>query len=1000
MEQNANVIAPPQNIAEVEQLVKRLYLPGPPYLITSINDQLQKIQLSSEGWQVADALLASDDPNVRFFAALTFTVKLNNDGSVFDPELSPCRLVSWLVRLVTKGESALVTKKLCSTLTTYYLRSPLLWKRPILHVAASMKHGDAIAESTLPEDSLVQDFLQGLGFNEIIALLWLCGTLADEVVRADVDTAAHADAHSQMDMIVADANALLAHTFSMPIKNDDHRIQAESLKAFLNWVNYAQPVWPRKPECLQYLRDLIPAAMQCLMEPELQVDALDAFRDILESYTSFFQPSHMDLLARFIAEQVQPIVLQCLEEMEPGVLPYGQIVIAFGNAHIQQIVEHPHGDNESATIIKLHFDMLRAPGFPGDEDELSIQSIEFWNTYIEHVNDTTFSKDSNEPDPEWLSYSKSVLTQLIELIWAKMWTPPSEIAKGWTDAECEGFREFRLDATDLMLSVYLCLGQAMLEQLVSFALRALEAKEWRPMEAALFCLNALADNVLEDDPSEEVLASLFSSSLFREVGDFSQRVPSQARRTAIDSLGAYGPYIEKHAEYLPDAVRFLFASLETGALASTAAKSIASLCSACRTNLTAELDGFLQQYQQFLTGPTSDPYTKEKVIGAIAAIVQALEPENRKVQPLLALVAKVEKDVQAAKDAAAAGDPGLAEVMGVTALNCLATIGKGLQVPGDVAINIYDDDERQPDKPDFWNGPEGQNVQQRIMGCFSVLQALSNNGDAIEAACQVLRSGFAESEPGPFVLPSSVTVSFLQQCTVQTPQVESVLGTACTLITQHSKPKGKRIGGEVAGICQQVASFIQQLGVPSNDPGVAQSCIEVLCRLAPYYSHILFDESSPLLAQLPTILDFTLAAIEGADPLPKRSGAEFWAALVKPPSVPMPDALRSRTSQVVDAYGPRLALILMRQVGGLAQRSDLDQLSEPLKALVTNQPAVKGWLEAALFSQDFPPVHEQVGESGKRRFLQQIVALRGDGRKTKEVVRHFYAACRGTIASY
>lgn len=75
-------------VTDIDQLVQRLYQPGPPQVIASINDQLQQLQLSSEGWQLADALMGSNDPNVRFFAALTFTVKLNNDGSVLDLELS------------------------------------------------------------------------------------------------------------------------------------------------------------------------------------------------------------------------------------------------------------------------------------------------------------------------------------------------------------------------------------------------------------------------------------------------------------------------------------------------------------------------------------------------------------------------------------------------------------------------------------------------------------------------------------------------------------------------------------------------------------------------------------------------------------------------------------------------------------------------------------------------------------------------------------------------
>ena len=611
-----------------------------------------------------------------------------------------------------------------------------------------------------------------------------------------------------------------------------------------------------------------------------------------------------------------------------------------------------------------------------------------------------FSKDTNDPDPPWLGHAKSVLAQTIELLWAKIWAPPNEVAKQWTDAESDGFKEFRLDANDLLLSIYLCLGKDMLRQLVALTMQSLEAKQWRGLEASLFCLNNLADNVLENQECEGILATVFSSSLFRNVGDFSLPIPSQARRTAIDMLGSYGQYIERHAEYLPDAVRFLFASLETGQLAGTAAKSIASLCSTCRTSLTGELDGFLQQYQRFLSGPTSDPYTKEKVIGAIAAIIQALSPENAKARPLLSLLENIEKDVQMAKDCSAAGEVDLAETIGVTALNCLASVGKGLQVPDDLPISLYDEGEQRPGEPSFWETTDGHTVQQRIMGCFSVLQVLGDIGEAIEAACQVLKSGFAEVEPGPFVLPPSVTVSFLQQCSPSTPRVESVLGTACTLIAQHSRSTSKRIEAEVGAICQQVANFIQQLGQPSQDPGVAQSCIDALCRCTPYYIHILLDDSSPLAQQLPTIFAFTLHAIEGQDPFPKRSAQEFWTKLIKPPAAPVSDDVRARISHVVSMYGPQLALALVRQVGGLSQRSELDYVCEPLRALVTNQPAAKAWLEAALFSDAFPAARHSVGEAEKRRFLQQVIGLRGDSRKTREVAKEFWANCRGTVLSY
>lgn len=82
---NVEVVAAPQTVAEAENLVKRLYRPGSPQVIEQISNHLQQLQLSQDGWKLADELLASEDANVRFFAALTFTIKLNNEGLVPRP---------------------------------------------------------------------------------------------------------------------------------------------------------------------------------------------------------------------------------------------------------------------------------------------------------------------------------------------------------------------------------------------------------------------------------------------------------------------------------------------------------------------------------------------------------------------------------------------------------------------------------------------------------------------------------------------------------------------------------------------------------------------------------------------------------------------------------------------------------------------------------------------------------------------------------------------------
>ena len=159
----------------------------------------------------------------------------------------------------------------------------------------------------------------------------------------------------------------------------------------------------------------------------------------------------MNMLARIIYDNVRPSLLRALfdRESDGQHVLYGQFVIAFGCANIQQVVEEPDNDLGSRAIVKLHLDIITAQGWPGDDDQLSIQSIEFWNTYVEYVNDVLFSKDTNDPDPSWLPQAKGVLREVFQLLWKKMLTPPGSVAQEWGDDEREGYVRYRSDLSPM-----------------------------------------------------------------------------------------------------------------------------------------------------------------------------------------------------------------------------------------------------------------------------------------------------------------------------------------------------------------------------------------------------------------------------------------------------------------------------------------------------------------------------------------------------------------------
>ncbi len=881
-------------------------------------------------------------------------------------------------------------RKLCSALVTYFIRSPVPWHRPIQELAIGLSNFEAIQGVGSPHRAtpVFAGALEALPDQEMTALLWFAEILAEDVSRLPVKQQAYARHHANMLASLEDMSAVLQWALG---PEAEQTLKEQALPAYASWVNYAQDI-QLDVEGLRPLRAFVRQVSDCLTDEALAPEAMAILRDRLDCYSDFFLPEAMEHLASIVNDHIRPRLQRALANQDADSYLLVQFIVAFGCANIQQIVEDPNHELGSRAIVKILMDVLTIDGIPGDSDDLAIHTIEFWNTYIEFINDTVYSLDPDEQQPPWVAYAKSILNQTVGLLWNKLWIPPASTSKSWGDQEHDAFKEFRLDSTDLMLSIFAFLGKDMLHQLVSFALQSLQIKKWRGVEASLFALNTLSDNVLEDGATEEAIEALFRSDLFVQVADFNQTISSQTRRTAIDTLGSYGQYIERHPEFLPDTVRFLFASLEMGGLANAAAKSIDSLCSTCRTNLTHEVPGFLTQYEKFLESPTNDPYTKQKIIGGIASIIQALTPESAKAEPLLALLANIETDVAAAKEHASVGETEMTELIGVSALECLTCVGKGLQVPDDVPIDVYDEDEQNLSEGSFWHTEEGHAIQQRIIGCFSVLQVVGTYSEAIDAACQVLRSGFAETQPGPFVLPPAVTVNFVQQCSLNTPQLESVLGTASMLITSSSRRGFKLSDEDATALYSSVRGFAQTLGQSTNDPTVASECIGMLTRLMPSYTHILFEHITEAL------LDFTLSAIDATETFPKRSACEFWTKVIKPQTEATSEDSKQRIAQVMASFGPKLVFTLVQQIGGKANRSDLDILCEPLKALLLHQSGTQVWMQQALSDDRFHG--QRLDMEGRAKFLRHLLSARSDGRVVKDAVKTFWAACRGTVVSF
>jgi hypothetical protein len=132
--------------------------------------------------------------------------------------------------------------------------------------------------------------------------------------------------------------------------------------------------------------------------------------------------------------------------------------------------------------------------------------------------------------------------------------------------------------------------------------------------------------------------------------------------------------------------------------------------------------------------------------------------------------------------------------------------------------------------------------------------------------------------------------------------------------------------------------------------------------------------------------------------LTARATQETLLGLANPRTAHSLPPCRVPPFSVLSAFAAPLSRALIFNIGGLAQRSEIESLCKPLRALVFSQPGLaKQHLEAALLDPGFPSTN--VGEKEKRVFGAKVLGLRG-GRQTVVVVKEFWALCKGTVTSF
>ncbi|KAG6030374.1 hypothetical protein E4U41_000118 [Claviceps citrina] len=1000
MEENAF----PWSLERVEALILSLYDSKSPEQIATDQALLANFQSLPQAWVLAHDLLQRPDEKVRFFGALTIIIKLNRESTSLSEDNAKellMHLIEWYLDSFKTSGSSLVPRKLSSALATYFIRFHHLWPSYVRHLAACLVSQHYHDPLDLNVSDVTSTGFPSIETNTLRAVLWVITSVLEDVTRTDLNAA---DNFGLYDAVVRQAPDV-ANIVSECLT--PHRLTAlgdDAMKCLQAWLVFAQKVSSRDGQVIALFRKLLPTIMALLPVDAQFESSAELMIEILSGYPSLLTSEHLDLLADLFvspwSDQRHSRLVQGDDSFEST--QFGLLILSFGEERCQWLMEG--NDPRCQAILSKLCGLLTANGLPVVEDKIFVPAIEFWSNFTEAISDL-FHSDNIAATP-WAEQAVKLVLEAISNAWRKVMYPSVKETSDWDQSDRANFADARKDVVDLLQSTYSLCGPRLVATFAEVVLAALNDSAWLRLEAAAFCLAGLADCGREDGKLDEALGPVFGSSLFERLNSSNSDIPQRTKQTCLYLVERYTNYFERNVSSLAPALRLLFNLLEDRTMAPNASKSILRLCSSCRHHLHPETEGFLMEYQKLAACGHLDCISSEKVIGAIACVAQAIPDGGQRSHTCSRLLKFIEDDVHRAKSlidwlpetklpcsGQRCFDDTVSERaslhIALKALRCLLGVGKGFQSPAESAIDldIISSRFREQDA-------RLALLNRQVIGILVDVEShFGENAEIAELSCAILRCGFAETEPGPFVLDMDTVTRYLTEHSGQVPRPGLFVTTACSFVSSLHARGNASTGHVYAALFLWVVKLLQALPEPEHDPELSQNGIEFASRL------LIRSPNTVLALQPPETAEFfflfSLRVLDGSEPLPKGAAAEFWSNFIALKNCE-PD-VQEAAKQAMETLGPLVARSLARNVGGHASRSELDRLSEPIKKLINRHPMAGQWLEAGLCHESFPS--DRVTLEQKSLFVKKLVSLRGS-RATNQLVREFWLSARGSSFAY
>ncbi|PAA51868.1 hypothetical protein BOX15_Mlig020371g1 [Macrostomum lignano] len=981
---------------QVESVLHSFYNSG--YTVDA-NQWLMSAQISDSGWEFSWKFLQHDKPDyVQFFGACTLCTKIIHSGRALPLDKAVELRTSLLGKLLECSEYAnhAVVSKLCIAVAhlAFYM-SPDHWPGVVESIVDYIQAGS-------------RGKSQEANVKAICALTELLRIIPEEfcavLLPAQKRAAVKEDLEAGVPRIMAYFREILS-TGHCP-----KQVYCSGINALSAWLQFSVPI--------DNSVDLVLIVFQALHDADLFEEAVECLCNIFSHPSVHKFPGTVSSLLPYIVS-LDECLDKALTDGSDTAQGLCRLVTTVCESQCRLLLDTCyHGDTElTHKLLAMVLRCTDAPGrFPTDE-QVSDSALYFWYLLQDELTSCDETKWSH-----LVGLFQDAYMRLVVVLLRKCQLPDEAAEAELGEDDREKFRCYREDIGDTFMYAYNILKANLFQWVYSLLYSFCTADytpPWQHVESVLFLVQAIAENVVDNDTHDAELRDIFS---------LLPRLPLSSNvrciQAALDMISAYQEWMSDNPYVLNNVLPTVLRCLQLGGeLGASAGKALRNICQINQLQMLPHGSAILDCLSGVLSTQQLPPADANRLMCCVGYTVSML-PRDTMIAyldkictpQLLQLCEACGLDSSGAESADlqqqqrnSASQPALKALI-LTKLKLFGWLFTAMQKsnpapppvsPGSAARRNSDVPHLIDDDDDVNESSSDADLPQLAAPHVGVLWLLDKLLRPIERVTRVyvgdrelmeavfdlfkwaLRATQLEFEP----LIGTLT-SFVVQAYAEMPQSVLLDLAKQILICFHSSaPHSDTVSGLLTAMASRTLQHLREAEA-QNCIGQSTDIIESFLSLM--YHAIRRASGSMQLHQLVDMNSVFKVALCGLS-LPELSTLKT-ACLLLVEFITHCD--RYNGQSVLMDHMRALCHRIVRAIGGDSPRFAVDHLATVLLCLVRSFPAeARRCLSELLAGPDYPT--PRVTEAEKSAFLNGIIRHRGSKKMVKQEILNFGLRCRG-----